>query len=395
MLFGDALQGVRCNRVSTLTVHAADKFGNLRSTGGDVVDVNLCSPDGKYVVASKVDDHADGTYGAKFKLERPGTWEIQLVVNGRGGRTQVNEITSYFAGVKANECTFSGMGSDGVEGVVCFKQSDIVIEPADFEQNSRLMSGKEAVAVRILTPSGGISSVDLKFENGKYRGSYTWTQPGQHTVSVSLDQEAIVGSPFSVEAMSALPQIAELENMAVGEIADILPKLSGEGASQALQSLGPDKAAEALAGNTPESAVRMMAHVFPGNVAEILSCMRPDAAAATISAMPGERAAEVLGTMQSNDATQLMKSMSSGEISEKAEMFADVICGMKEDDMLVCVRELMNSRTAEKGLKSVLDKMPARVVAELTGKLDKGENTRLLSGLSHERTAAIVSKAAS
>jgi len=392
MLFGDALQGVRCNRVSTLTVHAADKFGNLRSTGGDVVDVNLCSPDGKYVVASKVDDHADGTYGAKFKLERPGTWEIQLVVNGRGGRTQVNEITSYFAGVKANECTFSGMGSDGVEGVVCFKQSDIVIEPADFEQNSRLMSGKEAVAVRILTPSGGISSVDLKFENGKYRGSYTWTQPGQHTVSVSLDQEAIVGSPFSVEAMSALPQIAELENMAVGEIADILPKLSGEGASQALQSLGPDKAAEALAGNTPESAVRMMAHVFPGNVAEILSCMRPDAAAATISAMPGERAAEVLSTMQSNDATQLMKNMSSGEISEKAEMFADVICGMKEDDMLVCVRELMNSRTAEKGLKSVLDKMPARVVAELTGKLDKGENTRLLSGLSHERTAAIVSK---
>ena len=53
-------------------------------------------------------------------------------------------------------------------------------------------------------------------------------------MSVSLDQEAIVGSPFSVEAMSALPQIAELENMAVGEISDILPKLSGEGASQAL-----------------------------------------------------------------------------------------------------------------------------------------------------------------
>ena len=193
MLFGEALQGVKCNRISTLTIHAADKFGNLRSTGGDVVDVNLCSPDGKYVVAAKVDDHADGTYGAKFKLERPGTWEIQLVVNGRGGRTKVNEVRSYFAGVKASECTFSGMGSDGVEGVVCFKQSDIVIQPADFEQNSRLMSGKEAVAVRILTPSGGISSVDLVFGNCRYTGVYTWTQPGQHTISVSLDQEAIVG----------------------------------------------------------------------------------------------------------------------------------------------------------------------------------------------------------
>ena len=85
------------------------------------------------------------------------------------------------------------MGSDGVEGVVCFKQSDIVIQPADFEQNSRLMSGKEAVAVRILTPSCGISSVDLVFGNCRYTGVYTWTQPGQHTISVSLDQEAIVG----------------------------------------------------------------------------------------------------------------------------------------------------------------------------------------------------------
>jgi Mg/Co/Ni transporter MgtE len=180
--------------------------------------------------------------------------------------------------------------------------------------------------------------------------------------------------------------------MAVGEIANILPKLSGEGASQALQSLGPDKAAEALEGNTPESNVRMMAHVFAGNVAEILSCMQPDAAAATICAMPGERAAEVIGTMQANDATQLMKSMSSVDIADKSEMFADVIGGMKEDDMLVCIRELMNSQTAEKGLKSVLDKMPARIVAELTGKLNAGENTKLLSGLSHERTAAIVSK---
>lgn len=37
-----------------------------------------------------------------------------------------------------------------------------------------------------------------------------------------------------------------------------------------------------------------------------------------------------------------MKNMSSGEIFEKVEMFVDVICGMKEDDMFVCVCEFMN-----------------------------------------------------
>ena len=391
ILFGEALQGVRCNRITTLTMHASDKFGNLRSTGGDVVDVNLCSPDGTHVVAAKVDDHSDGTYGAKFKLQRPGTWEIQLVVNGRGGRTQVNEVKSYFAGVKANECTFSGMGSDGIEGVVCFKSSSIVIEPIDFEQNSRLMSGKEAVGVRILTPSGGISSVDLHFRDGRYHGSYTWTQPGQHTVSVSLDQEAIVGSPFSVEAMSALPQIAELENMTIAEIAEMLPKLSNEGASQALQSLTPDKAAEVLVGNTPESTVRMLSQVFPGDVAEILSCMPDDYAAAVLSCMPSERAAEVLGTMQAADTTKLLLSMKVTEIGEKSEMFADVVCGMKKEDMLDTVRCFMNSKS-EKALRSILDKMPARVVAEMTTELNTDESSKILSGLSHERAAAVVSK---
>jgi len=393
MVFGEGLQGIKCNRISTLTVHAADKFGNLRSTGGDVVDVNLCSPDGKYIIAAKVDDHADGTYGAKFKLDRPGTWEIQLVVNGRGGRTQVNEVTSYFAGVKASECIFSGLGSDGLDGVVCFKQSDIVIQPADFEQNSRLMSGKEAVAVRILTPSGGISSVDLTFAAGRYTGGYTWTQPGQHTVSVSLDQEAIMGSPFTVDALSAIPQVGELEHMDSHEIASLLPKLSVEGAAQALQALPPDKAAEILAAGTPEAAVRMMAQVLPGNVAEILGTMPPDAAALTLSAMSEDRAAEVLSTMQTSDVTTMLKTMNSAALKEKSAMFANVLSAMKPADMAVAVRELMKkSGDSDDGLKTILDQMPARIVAELANAFDERETTKMLSGLPSDKVAAVVSK---
>ena len=392
MLFGQALQGVKCNRISTLTVHAADKFGNLRSTGGDVIDINLCSPDGKYVVASKVDDHADGTYGAKFKLERPGTWEIQLVVNGRGGRTNVNEVTSFFAGVKASECTFSGMGSDGIEGVVCFKQSTIVIQPLDFEQNSRLMSGKEAVAVRVLTPSGGISSVDLNFAEGKYVGAYTWTQPGQHTVSVSLDQEAIVGSPFSVDAMSALPHLAELEHMDVHEVSEMLPKLSAENASQALQTLDPSKAAEAISQNSPESAVRMLSQVFPGNVAEILGCMSTDVSTAVLASMPDDRAAEVLGSMQASDGVKMLAACGNEVISEKSGTFADHLCTLKEDDMVDAVRAMLSTEKGTKGMQLILDKMPARVVADLSTKLDEQENSKMLSGLTHERATEIVAK---
>ena len=57
--------------------------------------------------------------------------------------------------------------------------------------------------MRVLTPSGGISAIELQFSRGQYVGSYRWTQPGLHTVSVSLEQEAVVGSPFTVEALAA------------------------------------------------------------------------------------------------------------------------------------------------------------------------------------------------
>ena len=55
------------------------------------------------------------------------------------------------------------------------------------------MSGKESIGVRVLTPSGGISAVELNFTRGRYEGVHRWTQPGMHTVSVTLDQEAVVG----------------------------------------------------------------------------------------------------------------------------------------------------------------------------------------------------------
>jgi len=246
--------------------------------------------------------------------------------------------------------------------------------------------------VRIITPSGGISSVDLQFDAGKYTGSYTWTQPGQHTVSVSLDQEAIVGSPFTVEATSAIPNVSELESMSEREVTQLLPKLSGEGAAQALQALAPDVAARALYENSPEAIVRMTACVMPGNIAEILSCMPPAMAGATIGSMSDERASEVLASMQASDATKLMTSMSSDDLTEKAEMYANALSAMKDEERVDAVRALMATPEAEKGITAIFEKLPARTVAEMAVSLKRDETSKLLSSLTLESTAAIVSK---
>jgi hypothetical protein len=269
VLFGDALGGVDCGRLSTLTVHAADRHGNLRATGGDVVDLSMLAPDGKTVIAAAVVDHADGTFGASFKLDQAGQWGLQLIVNGRGGRTDVSEVTAHFGPCRASDCVFAGFGMDGLEGVTTLSSSSIVIQPAAYEAVNRHMSGKESLSVRVLTPSGGISAVALQFSRGQYTGAYRWTQPGLHTVSVSLDQEAVVGSPFTVEALAALPEIRDLEKMSAGEVNAILVKLTPEAASQALAALPAEQAAASLAGHSPDSVARMMNGMYPAAASQV------------------------------------------------------------------------------------------------------------------------------
>ena len=78
-------------------------------------------------MTAKVVDHSDGTYGCEFKLDQPGMWDCQLVVNGQTGRSDVQSILAEYGPVIAQECSFVGLGSDNLGGVVCFENGTITI----------------------------------------------------------------------------------------------------------------------------------------------------------------------------------------------------------------------------------------------------------------------------
>ena len=234
----------------------------------------------------------------------------------------MSEIVANFGPCKARDCVFTGFGMDGLEGVTTLSTSRIVISPAAYESAGRRMSGKESIGVRVLTPSGGISAVELNFTRGRYEGVHRWTQPGLHTVSVSLDQEAVVGSPFTVEALAALPEIRELESMSAADINGILQKLDPNASAQALATLPPRQAAEALAGHAPEAMARMMNGMYPSATASILASLPPHAAASAVSAMSEEKAREVLAAMAAEDVAALARNMSAGDLRAKADGMA-------------------------------------------------------------------------
>ena len=393
VLFGDAIAGVDCGAQSSLTMHAADRFGNLRATGGDVVDLSMLAPDGKTVVAASVTDHADGTYGAAFKLDQAGAWGLQLIVNGRGGRTDVAEVTANFGPCRAQDCTFAGFGMDGLEGVTTLSSSQIRVFPIAYESANRRMSGKESLSVRVLTPSGGISAVDLRFDRGQYFGTYRWTQPGLHTVSVSLEQEAVVGSPFTVEALAALPEIRELENMSVGDINAILVKMTPDASSQALASLPPEQAAEALAGHSGAAAARMMNGMFPSATAQVLSGMPAAAAAAAVGAMSEEKVADVLGAMAPADGAELMAATSPEETAAKADVFASALGRMSDEESAAALRA-MAAASAEAGsadgVAAVMSKMPPAAVADALASMSPEDNVRLVGAMGADEAAAAI-----
>ena len=390
VLFGEATRGVDCGKECSMTVHAADRFGNLRATGGDVVDLSVLAPDGRTVVAASVTDHADGTYGAAFKLDHAGAWGLQLIVNGRGGRADVSEIVADFGPCKARDCVFTGFGMDGLEGITTLSTSRIVISPAAYESAGRRMSGKESISVRVLTPSGGISAVELVFTRGRYEGVHRWTQPGLHTVSVSLDQEAVVGSPFTVEALAALPEIRELESMSVADINDILQKLDPNASAQALATLPPGQAAEALAGHAPEAMARMMNGMYPSATASILASLPPHAAASAVSAMSQEKAREVLAAVAAEDVAALAGNMSAGALRAKADVLAHALADMSDADAAAALTPVLEAAAGSdaSGIAALLDKMPAATTAEALAGISAEKKAKVLAAMSGDAAAA-------
>ena len=411
MVFGEAAAGVRVGRPSHLTIHAADKFGNLRATGGDVLDMTLVSPDGRSVVTAKVVDHSDGTYGCEFKLDQPGMWDCQLVVNGQTGRSDVQSILAEYGPVIAQECSFVGLGSDNLGGVVCFENGTITIYPNHAGNGTvndtsvgRRFNGTEAMTTRILLPSGEVAEVKLTFENGVYTGTYRWTQVGMHTISVNLSQEAIIGSPYNVEILLSLPQIPE--NLSAREIADMLPNLLPEGAAQALSNLSPKDAADAIQGQDVENVARMLSGVMPGTCAEILSELPPKDAADILGAMRDPT--DVLLAMSTED---LAKILANADPEDNAK-FLDALKQLSPGDLgpllknldrgnleKLCedidIADVVGKCKDKKDKAGILARLPPRLVPKAMRTLDVKERAEMLEMIETMRREAGFSESTS
>ena len=77
--FGPGLEGAVLGEAASFTVEVRDEHGNLRSTGGDAVDVVVKA--GRGNIPAQVEDNKDGTYCVEYTATMEGQLQISVTVD--------------------------------------------------------------------------------------------------------------------------------------------------------------------------------------------------------------------------------------------------------------------------------------------------------------------------
>ena len=200
VLSGDALGSCATGVALTLQLQAADRYGNPRSMGGDMVEVFAKPREANGVtgggrVEAVVVDNADGTYAVTVALEEAAVHDLHVNVNGLSDSRSRYFLSPTLAPLRSGDCTVRGVA--GETPLLC-QTTDLYVQPAN---PIREMSGREAVVVTVHTPSGLAFNNPVKFEKGnrRFASPVYWVEPGAHSVSVSLSGKTLPGCPFLVE----------------------------------------------------------------------------------------------------------------------------------------------------------------------------------------------------
>jgi hypothetical protein len=147
-------------------------------------------------VDAEVTDNEDGTYTAVVVLEEATKHDVHVSVNGLSDSESRYFLTPSLAPLSAAECVVRGVGADR-DPSLC-ETSVVFVQPAN---PIRAMSGREAVTMVVHTPSGLALNNPARFsaETRRFEAPVYWVEAGAHSVSVSLDGEALPGCPFLVE----------------------------------------------------------------------------------------------------------------------------------------------------------------------------------------------------
>jgi fibro-slime domain-containing protein len=176
----------------SFVIQARDACGNNIQVGGDGADmrVNITHSDGSAFVGATITDLNNGQYQVEYTITRSGTYTIRFFYQSSEVRGSPWVISVNAAPASSQFSTFAGLAAS-TAGVV----STFTITGRDRFNNARTQGG-DAFVVSFFPAA--VSSAVVDNQDGTYTVAWNSTVSGSLSVSVSLAQADIVGSPTAV-----------------------------------------------------------------------------------------------------------------------------------------------------------------------------------------------------
>eukprot|EP01126_Amoeba_proteus_P016101 TRINITY_DN1738_c0_g1_i5.p1 TRINITY_DN1738_c0_g1~~TRINITY_DN1738_c0_g1_i5.p1 ORF type:complete len:607 (+),score=135.06 TRINITY_DN1738_c0_g1_i5:1268-3088(+) len=197
----DDVNKTRQPEPSTFTIHAVDKNGVPKTTGGDLFNVVIEDPLFD-IVPSEVKDNNDGTYTVSYQAKEPGINRVSVFLRNKLKPMLYEHIkdspmdVNIKCGTDPSKSTAEGPGlKDGIKDTF----------PAKFTVTARDRDGKpipeggDDFHVSVIDPDGEeVPAVVQDNGDGTYDVEYKPEKPGPHTVDVTLDNAHIRDCPRKV-----------------------------------------------------------------------------------------------------------------------------------------------------------------------------------------------------
>ena len=190
--YGPGLQSAVLAQPASFTVEVRDANGNLRTAGGDAVEVSVKAPRGS--IPAQVEDKRNGMYTVQYSAMTEGTLQISVSVDRQAVKGSPFSVD--VAGVDAQSCSASGEGLQhaiaGVEAgfrVMCRSKDGELIELPD---------GGQELSIKFVEQGKEQAGTHAPSSKGLFDAAYTPGVAGMCSVLVMYKGQHIRGSPFSV-----------------------------------------------------------------------------------------------------------------------------------------------------------------------------------------------------
>ncbi|KAJ5075310.1 leucine-rich repeat protein soc-2 [Anaeramoeba ignava] len=214
-VFGNGLWEAVVGKQALFMITSVDKSGSTCVIGGDIYTVTLTM--GETQIQANVTDNNNGTYSVSYLSTKSGKYHLSVMIKGMHIAGSPFLTTVFPAAPDPLSCHAFGRG---IESAIANQTSDFIIEVKDRYGNT-VSDSKNGIEITnhrskniennlvdlnvvIDGPTKVVAEITPSDIPGQYSVVYVIPEPGNYTLSATLNGENISGSPFLINVEKAL-----------------------------------------------------------------------------------------------------------------------------------------------------------------------------------------------